>query len=143
VIITVDAGSALPPYEQLREQISTMVSSGVLAVGARLPTIRQLSRDLDLAPGTVSRAYRELETEGVIEARGRHGTFIASPPHLTAPEQGSRLIAEASRFARIAEQLGASTDEAIDAVRQAQRRQRRAAERRAGASQPDEARTPR
>jgi DNA-binding transcriptional regulator YhcF (GntR family) len=125
VIITVDAESALPAYEQLREQISTMISSGVLGIGARLPTIRQLSRDLDLAPGTVSRAYRELETEGVIETRGRHGTFITSPPHLTAPERRSRLTAEASRFTRIAEQLGASTDEAIDAVRQAQRRNRR------------------
>lgn len=71
-----------PPYEQLREQ-NTIIGSGVIATGARVPAIRQLTADLDIAPGTVALAYRELENMGLIDARGRHGTFVAGPPTLS------------------------------------------------------------
>jgi GntR family transcriptional regulator len=74
VILRVDPGSAVPPYEQIRTQVATMAATGVLPVGTRLPPIRQLARDLGLAGGTVARAYRELEAAGVIVTRGRHGS---------------------------------------------------------------------
>lgn len=77
-MITIDAVSPTPPFEQLRVQLLEQVRSGVLAPGARLPTVRRLAIDLGLAPGTVARAYRELEANGVIEGRGRHGTFVSS-----------------------------------------------------------------
>jgi regulatory GntR family protein len=66
----------VPPFVPISErivQIATMTATGVLEVGARLPTIRQLAKDLGVAGGTVARAYRELEADGVIETRGRHG----------------------------------------------------------------------
>jgi GntR family transcriptional regulator len=77
MILSVDLESALPPYEQIRAQLMAMAASGVLPPGTRLPTIRQLSADLGLAPGTVSRAYRELDAAGVISARA--GTGPSSP----------------------------------------------------------------
>ena len=52
VIITVDTASGVPPYEQIRDQVSRMIASGVLPPGTRLPTIQQLANDLQLAPGT-------------------------------------------------------------------------------------------
>jgi GntR family transcriptional regulator len=76
-------------FEQIRTQITAMAVSGVLPPGTRLPAIRQLAADLGLAPGTVSRAYRELETTGVISARGRHGSYIAQPPTMTPHERAS------------------------------------------------------
>jgi DNA-binding transcriptional regulator YhcF (GntR family) len=80
MILRVDTASAVPPYEQIRGQIATMIGTGVLPVGRRLPTIRQLAADLGLAGGTIARAYRELEQAGLIRSRGRHGTFVLAPP---------------------------------------------------------------
>jgi GntR family transcriptional regulator len=119
VILSVDLASALPPYEQIRAQITAMTASGVLPPGTRLPTIRQLSADLGLAPGTVSRAYRELDAAGVISARGRHGTYIARPPTLTPDERASRLRLAAASYAQAARLLGANQREAVLVLREA------------------------
>lgn len=76
--IHIDEGSAVPPYEQVRTQLATQVVSGELPAGTRLPTVRQLAADLELAVNTVARAYRELEADGVIATQGRRGTFVRS-----------------------------------------------------------------
>lgn len=76
--IPVDHHSAVPPYEQLRQGIVARVRSGELAAGTKIPTVRALAAQLKLAPNTVARAYRELEQDGVLETRGRLGSFIAS-----------------------------------------------------------------
>jgi GntR family transcriptional regulator len=119
VILFVNLESALPPYEQIRAQITGMAASGVLPSGTRLPTIRQLSADLGLAPGTVSRAFRELEAAGVVSTRGRHGTFIAARPTLSPSERAARLALAAAAYAQAAGQLGASERAAIQALTQA------------------------
>jgi len=77
-VITIDATSPVPPYEQLRVQLAGQISQRVLPVGARLPTVRALATDLGLAVNTVARAYRELEAAGLIETRGRAGSFVAA-----------------------------------------------------------------
>jgi len=61
----------------VRSQIAQQVAEGLLVPGDKLPTVRRLAADLDLAPGTVARAYRELEQTGVIDTRGRAGTFVS------------------------------------------------------------------
>lgn len=78
MLIRVDQAAGTPPYEQVRTQIATLVRSGALPVGTRLPTVRKLAEDLGLAVNTVARSYKELEADGVIETRGRHGTFVAA-----------------------------------------------------------------
>ncbi|MFD0785737.1 GntR family transcriptional regulator, partial [Micromonospora azadirachtae] len=77
MLISVDLDSSVPPYEQVRGQLAEMIGDGRLPVGTRLPTVRQLAADLNLAPNTVARAYRELEGAGLLETRGRNGTFVA------------------------------------------------------------------
>ena len=119
MILTVDPASPVPPYEQVREQLSTMIRSGVLNRGTRLPTIRQLAADLDVAPGTITRAYRELETAGDIISRGRHGTFVAEPRQVPRAERRALLTSEAERFARTAAQLGVKPADAIAAIQRA------------------------
>src|SRR5258706_4913612 len=78
VKLTVDAGSPVPPYEQVRTQIAAQARAGELAAGTRLPTVRQLAGELGLAVNTVARAYRELEQAKLVETRGRHGTFVTA-----------------------------------------------------------------
>jgi DNA-binding transcriptional regulator YhcF (GntR family) len=122
MILHLRTDSPVPPYEQLRAQIATMVASGVLAPGARLPTIRQLASDLGVAGGTVSRAHRELERDGVITGRGRHGTFVRERPAAAAahrPDLGARLEEAARWFAVQASQLGADPSVALDRARHA------------------------
>jgi len=119
MILHLRTDSPVPPYEQLRAQIATMVASGVLAPGARLPTIRQLAGDLGLAAGTVTRAYRELERDGVIS--GRHGTFVRDRPAAAVqpPDLGRRLEEAARWFAVQASQLGADPATALARARDA------------------------
>lgn len=117
MILRVDPHSPVPPYEQIRSQIATMAATRVLNEGTRLPAIRQLASDLGLAGGTVARAYRELEQQGVIATRGRHGTFVLAPPPGRAADEELRQAAR--DFAVRATQLGVSHREAVDSVKQA------------------------
>lgn len=73
-----DAASGLPPFRQLVDQVRQAVSLGSLLPGDRLPSVREVVGQVTINPNTVQRAYRELEHEGVIEARPGLGTFVAA-----------------------------------------------------------------
>ncbi|MFC7505448.1 GntR family transcriptional regulator [Nocardioides sp. CPCC 206347] len=107
-MIQVDSRAAAPPYEQVRSQLADQIERKALVAGTRLPTVRRLAADLGLATNTVARAYRELESEGLVETRGRAGTFVAG----TGVEQEARAAA-AAYLERVRE-LGLS---AADSVR--------------------------
>lgn len=122
MIVEVDPTSPVPPYEQVRSQIATMAASGVLPTGARLPSIRQLAGDLGLATGTVARAYRELEQDGVVLSRVRHGTTVAATAARSRADARARLAEIARAYAVAARGLGVATDAAVAAVEQQLRR---------------------
>jgi DNA-binding transcriptional regulator YhcF (GntR family) len=115
MMLEIDPDSAVPPYEQLRQQVSALVLLGALEVGARLPSIRQLANDLGLASGTVARAYRELEADGVVATRGRHGTTVSAGPKSGDP--GADLLDAAGRYAHQTRQAGLSLEDAVVALR--------------------------
>lgn len=75
-VFSFDAHSGVPPYRQLHETVITAVREGRLRPGTRLPTVRALAAHLGLAANTVAAAYRALEVSGIIEGRGRAGTFV-------------------------------------------------------------------
>ncbi|MEU6068110.1 GntR family transcriptional regulator [Streptomyces sp. NPDC047082] len=106
-----------PPYEQVRAQISEQARSGALPVGYRLPTVRGLAESLGLAVNTVAKAYRALETDGVIETRGRNGTFVAAAGSAAVREAASAAQAYVERVRR----LGLDEESALAAVRDALR----------------------
>ncbi|MCY1246639.1 histidine utilization repressor [compost metagenome] len=110
--IAVDLRSAVPPYEQIRTQISSLIAIGSLAAGTRLPTVRSLAADLGIAAGTVARAYKELEQAGLIETRRRNGTVVVGLPDSVRPTGGfvpADLIAAVDRY--IAEGRAAGLDD--------------------------------
>jgi DNA-binding transcriptional regulator YhcF (GntR family) len=117
MIVTVDGTAATPPYEQIRVQVRDAVAGGALAAGAKLPTVRALADELGLAVNTVARAYRELETDGIIETRGRAGSFVA--PQGDAGQQQAQVAAR--EFVERARRLGLDDASALDLVRAAQR----------------------
>jgi DNA-binding transcriptional regulator YhcF (GntR family) len=114
-VIVIDAASPVPPFEQLRAQLARQIHDRTLAVGARLPTIRHLAGDLGLAVNTVARAYRELEEAGLIETRGRAGSFVSA-----AGEQGrERARRAAADYAAVIASVGIEPDEAVRIVQAA------------------------
>jgi DNA-binding transcriptional regulator YhcF (GntR family) len=117
MIIEIRTDSLIPPYDQIRTQVETMAASGVLPAGHQLPSIRQLAADLGLAPGTVARAYRELETAGVVVTHAGRGTTIsADKPRLSERERRARLISAARDYLTATQRLGVDTDQAIAAL---------------------------
>lgn len=109
-MISIDASLAEPPYDQVKRQISQLVAAGELRPGDKLPTVRRLAADLSLAPNTVARAYRELETAGVLDTRGRAGTFVTGDERSRAARQA------AVEYAQRARELGLSPQEALGLV---------------------------
>jgi len=113
VNLSVDPSSGVPPFEQVRERIREQVESGTLEPGFRLPPVRTLADSLNLAANTVARAYKELEALGVVETRGRAGTFVAG----SGVERSVRTAA--ATYVASTRSLGLADDEALEAVRRA------------------------
>lgn len=114
--VTIDAGAATAPYEQLRGQIAREARAGRLPVGYKLPTVRGLAEELGLAANTVAKAYRALESDGVIETRGRNGTYIAA-----SDARAREVAAAATAYVERARRLGLDRDSARAAVEEALR----------------------
>lgn len=118
-LISVDADSAVPPFEQIRQQLADLIESGALAGGERLPTVRQLAGDLRVANGTVARAYRELESAGLVVTRRAAGTRVA--PRRAPSSSGRRAILGSIVQGAVsqARTLGFTESEILAAVRTA------------------------
>ena len=94
----VDPHAARPLFDQLRTQIIDGIRDGKLSPGTRLPTVRELAGKMSLAVNTVARAYRELESAGMLETRGRFGTFVARiDPADTAMATAAHTFVSAAR----------------------------------------------
>ena len=106
VRIMLDPSSPEPLSEQLSAAIADRIRRGSLAAGSRLPTVRALAEDLGLAANTVAKTYRALELEGLVQGRGRQGTFVAERLPQRLPDRERRLAEAADAFARRGSQLG-------------------------------------
>ncbi|HEY6747519.1 MAG TPA: GntR family transcriptional regulator [Mycobacteriales bacterium] len=73
---SLDGRSGVSPYLQLVQQVRQALRLGLLHEGDRLPTVKEVVADLAINPNTVSKAYRELELEGLVAARQGVGTFV-------------------------------------------------------------------
>ncbi|MFD3993205.1 GntR family transcriptional regulator [Streptomyces sp. NPDC058548] len=71
-----NSGSGLSPYQQLVQQVKHALRLGLLKEGDRLPTVKEVARQMAVNPNTVLKAYRELEHEGLVAARPGVGTFV-------------------------------------------------------------------
>lgn len=120
--IRIDTTSPVPPFEQIRAQLASLIRSGSLAEGDRLPPVRQLATDLGLAAGTVARAYRELEAAALIKTRRGAGTRVAPLPKPTPddnrphPDHLDHLTAEARAFVEAARHQGADDTTILNAI---------------------------
>jgi GntR family transcriptional regulator len=111
----VDGRSGVPPYLQIVQQVRQALRMGVLGVGDQLPTVREVVAAVAVNPNTVLKAYRDLEREGLVEARAGQGTFVRRRPPGPPPGTHSRLGRSLAQWVREARQAGLD-DESIESL---------------------------
>ncbi|MEU9011724.1 GntR family transcriptional regulator [Streptomyces sp. NPDC048479] len=117
LVIRVDPATPVPPFEQIRRQFADLIAVGRMREGDKLPPVRQLASDLGLANNTVVRAYRELESAGLVHSRRGSGTRVAATA--TGTDARDRLAEHARNYAAAARNLGVTDDDALAALRHA------------------------
>ncbi len=94
----IDRRNAVPVYVQLGEQIRLLIHRGMLARGDAMPTVRALAVELGINANTVSRVYRDLQSEGLLRLERGIGTFVDRPADTsTLAEKDFDLIARSVR----------------------------------------------
>lgn len=110
----IDPRDARPIWRQIEEGVQHLVARGALPAGALVPSVRDLARELQVNPATVSKAYQRLTDAGVLIVRRGEGTFVSdTPPPSSDTRRNGRLREEATRYASLAVTLGASREEAL------------------------------
>jgi DNA-binding transcriptional regulator YhcF (GntR family) len=102
----VDGRSGIPPYLQIVRQVRQALRMGVLDVGDQLPSVREVVTAVAVNPNTVLKAYRDLEREGLVEARAGQGTFVRARPPGPPPGTHSRLGRSLARWVSEAREAG-------------------------------------
>jgi DNA-binding transcriptional regulator YhcF (GntR family) len=111
----VDGRSGVPPYLQLVQQVRQALRMGLLEVGDQLPTVREVVAEVAVNPNTVLKAYRDLEREGLVEARAGQGTFVLRRPAGPPPTTHSRLGRSLARWVGEAREAGLD-DESMESL---------------------------
>ena len=111
----VDGRSGVPPYQQIVQQVRQALRMGTLTVGDQLPSVREVVTATAINPNTVLKAYRDLEREGLVEARAGHGTFVRARPPGPPPGTYSRLGRGLAAWVREARSAGID-DDAIESL---------------------------
>jgi GntR family transcriptional regulator len=92
VAFNINTGSNTPIYQQITHQVRHAVTTGRLAVGDQLPSVRALAEDLVVNPNTVARAYGDLMREGLLESRAGRGVFITHKRKIYSRAEGWRRL---------------------------------------------------
>jgi GntR family transcriptional regulator len=104
VIIRVDSQNGVPVYEQIVRQVMFAIADGVVAPGDLLPSVRELARELAINPNTVARAYRDLQSQGVVEFASGIGLAVKS---------GARRDCQTQRRQLLQHRIGLALEEAF------------------------------
>ncbi len=98
--IRIDDSSERAVFQQIMDKVKRDIALGRLVKGKKLPTVRQLAEQLELAPNTTAKAYRQLEREGIIVTKGRVGAFVANLQNRLRMSTRKKMIRE--RIERLA-----------------------------------------
>jgi GntR family transcriptional regulator len=107
--------SGVPPYLQIVQQVKQALQVGILQPDDKLPTVKEVVAQIAINPNTVAKAYRELESLGIVEGRTGSGTFIKERPAGPATEVQEALSQELSIWIAGARKAGLD-EESIEAL---------------------------
>ena len=117
--IHITTSDGVPIYQQVVNQIKFLIASGRLNSGDELPPIRVLATQLVINPNTVARAYRELETAGIVEKRRTAGTYVSEQGSPLARRERVKILAERiDTLLAEAIHMGVSIDDVMKLVQQ-------------------------
>lgn len=113
MIIHIDERSLHPIYEQIIQQVKEHIAKGMMQEDDRVPSVREMSSTLLINPNTVSKAYQELERQGVIVTLRGKGTFVAKKAASPGMEKEriEQLRSELKRLVVEAHHLGMSQEQ--------------------------------
>ena len=115
----IDPRSPTPLYAQIAARLRLAVAAGELRPGETLPSVRQLAARLRVNPATVVQAYRDLEGEGFVDMKQGAGTFVREvASDRRAVERAKQAVRLVRQMLQEAGQLGVTTPELTDAIRQ-------------------------
>ena len=107
--------SGVPPYLQIIQQVKQALRMGTLIEGDQLPTVREVVTMVAINPNTVFKAYRELESLGLVKGRTGSGTFVLKRPAGPTPSVQGVLAKDLARWIESAKKAGLD-EEAIEAL---------------------------
>ncbi len=114
ITFKLDPKAGVPFYRQIIDQIQYGIAAGNLKTGEQLPTVRALAVELKINLNTVSKAYKELEIQNVLETQQGTGTFVsATNVRISDKEKEKKLEDICNEFQTIAFSYGFSTDDII------------------------------
>jgi GntR family transcriptional regulator len=111
IVFRIDAGSDVPIYRQLVQQVRRDVMLGRLQPGDQLPSVKEVVDALSVNPNTVVKAFSELEHQGVVVRRQGVGTFVAAVPPLASLLAAPKLLGPLARWVERARQEGLSAEQ--------------------------------
>jgi GntR family transcriptional regulator len=117
------SGSGVPAYLQVVQQVEQALRMGVLRPGDQLPTVKEVVAEVAVNPNTVLKAYRELESRGLVQGRQGVGTFVVGRPSGPPPDVHARLARSLDRWVKAAHAAGLD-DASIEALLRSATRQR-------------------
>ncbi len=113
-----DPKSGIPFYRQIIDQIRYGIASGELKVGEQLPTVRALAVELKVNLNTVTKAYKELEIQNVLETQQGTGTFIGNSKITIDPkEKSAKIDSICTEFINIASSYGFTINDIINELK--------------------------
>ncbi len=89
-MLVINPRDARPIYVQIKEGLCRLILSGAMATGERLPSVRELASQLAINPNTIQRAYRELESDGVLYSVSGKGSFVAALQEVDAGRRSAK-----------------------------------------------------
>ena len=107
MVFTLEPDGAVPLYRQIHAGLRAQIEGGALPPGRRLPSSRQLARDLGVSRITAAAAYAELEAEGLVEGRTGSGTYVAAPWAPVGPRAAGPPAASLPRWQAAIERAAA------------------------------------
>ncbi len=114
-----DPGTGIPFYRQIIDQIRFGIALGQLTIGEQLPTVRTMAVDLAINPNTVTKAYKELEIQNVLDTQQGTGTFIGDLKiELSKQERGKKLQSICQQYLTMASAYGFTTEDVISELQQ-------------------------
>jgi len=114
-----DPHSSVPIYQQLVEQVRRLVVGGQLAAGTELPSVREMAQEHTVHPMTISKAYSQLEAEGILERRRGKPMAVAEQKkgHSSRAARLKQLEPQLEQLALSARQLELSAEEVIEQLK--------------------------